>query len=104
MAARKKTSKINTLVTILAILLLIATLLKFDVVAQAIDKDGKLGLQNIANDAFPILLGAMLIILGLATIATVWVSVAFIAVGAILVMQRAYQIWNRKKDTTITPG
>lgn len=107
MAPRKQKNKgISTIMTILAILLLIATLLKFDAVANIVDPNKKLGLQNIANDAFPIILGTMLIILGVATLASLWVSVAFIAVGVILIAQRAYQIYQRKKpmsNTTVMP-
>jgi hypothetical protein len=104
MAPKKKTSKVNSLLVILAILLLIATLLKFDVVANVVDPNGKMKLQNIANDAFPLLLGTMLVILGIATIATVWVSIAFIAVGVIMVAQRGYQIYMRNKNNSITTG
>lgn len=104
MAPRKKTSKVSTLMTILAVLLLIAMLLKFDAVAKVVDPDGKLGVQNIANDAFPIILGVMLVVIGIATIASVWVSVAFIAVGVVLVAQRAYQIYQRNKAPDLTVG
>jgi hypothetical protein len=104
MAARKKPSKVSTLMAILSILLVIALLLKFDVVANVVDPNGKMKLQNIANDSFPILLGTMLVILGIATIASVWVSVAFIAVGVVMIAQRAYQIYQRNKSTSVTTG
>ena len=96
---KKKPSKIDILVAIIAFLLLLSMLLKFDAVANVVDPGGKMKIQNIANDAFPILLGSMLIILGIATIASVWVSIAFIVVGIILVAQRAYQIYQRKQPT-----
>ena len=104
MPVKKKQSSVSTLLVVLSILLILATLLKFDAVANVIDPDKKMGLQNIANDAFPILLGAMLVIVGIATIASVWVSVAFIAVGAIMILQRAWQIYNRNKGTSLTSG
>jgi hypothetical protein len=105
MPARKKQSKVSILLTILAILLVIATLLKFDAVANVVDPGGKMKLQNIANDSFPIILGSMLILIGLITIASVWVSVAFIIVGTIMLAQRFYQIYQRNKKTpSLNPG
>lgn len=99
---KKKLSTIDLIIGLIALFLLIATLLKFDAVSNVIDPEKKLGLQNIANDAFPILLGSLLMILGIATIASIWVSIAFIAVGLFLVGQRIYQIWNRSSTPTIT--
>jgi hypothetical protein len=89
---------------ILSILLVIALLLKFDVVANVVDPTGKMKLQNIANDSFPILLGTMLVVVGIATIASVWVSIAFIAVGVVMIAQRGYQIYMRNKASSNTPG
>lgn len=104
MPAKKKPSKISVLLVFLAILLLIATLLKFDAVANVVDPGGKMKLQNIANDSFPIILGSMLLLIGLITVLSAWVSIAFIIVGVILILQRIYQIWQRNKKPTITTG
>jgi len=94
-------STIDLIIGLIALLLLIATLLKFDAVSNVVDPNKKLGLQNLANDAFPILLGTLILIIGIATIATVWVSVAFILIGLFLIGQRVYQIWNRNSSPTI---
>lgn len=101
MAVRKKQSKTSVLLTILAIILVIVTLLKFDAVSNVVDPSGKLGLQNIANDAFPLVLGLMLIVIGIAAAASVWVSIAFIVVGVVMIGQRIYQIWNRNKGGSL---
>jgi hypothetical protein len=96
-ARRKKKKPIDIILAILAILLLLAMILRFDVIADAIDPAGKLGLQNIANDAFPILLGATLVTLGVSVIASPWVAVALIAVGAVILLSKIYGLVNREK-------
>ena len=89
----------------MAILLLVLFILKFNVVASAIDPTGKMGLAGIVNDSFPIVMGAILIIVGIAAAATVWVAVALIAVGVGMVASRLYSIWKRNQKTTInTPA
>jgi len=97
----RKTNKSGMLLTILSIILLILFVLKFDVVTSAIDPDGKLGLAGFASDAFPIVLGATLIVIGLAAAASPWVAVAMIAVGVGMVASKAYSIWKRKQTKTI---
>ncbi len=95
----------NILLTIMAILLLVLFILKFDAVVSAIDPTGKMGLAGIVNDSFPIVLGAVLIIVGIAAAATVWVAVALVAVGVGMVASRFYSIWKRNQKTTINaPG
>ena len=74
-------------------------LLRFDAVAKVVDPSGKLGVQNFANDAFPILLGALLVVIGIATIASVWVSAALIIVGVITIIGKAVSIYNRTPST-----
>lgn len=105
MAARKKKqSTIEVILTIFAVLLLITLLLRFDAVAKIVDPSGKMGLQNLANDAFPILLGATLVIVGVATIASVWVSAALIIIGVVTIVGKAVSIYNRNPaNTSITP-
>ncbi|KKL68279.1 hypothetical protein LCGC14_2126610, partial [marine sediment metagenome] len=83
------------------IILLILFVLKFDVVVSAIDPTGKMGLAGIVNDSFPIVMGAILIIVGIAAAATVWVAVALIAVGVGMVASRLYSIWKRNQKATI---
>jgi protein-S-isoprenylcysteine O-methyltransferase Ste14 len=102
MPRRKKNSFIGVLMVVFAILLILATLLKFDAVANVVDPNGKMNIQNIANDSFPILLGGLLLLIGLITVTSVWVSVAFIIVGTVLIFQRLYQIYQRNKKTTIS--
>ena len=92
------------LLTILSIILLILFVLKFDVVTSAIDPDGKLGLAGFASDAFPLVLGATIIVIGLAAAASPWVAVALIAVGVGMIASKAYSIWKRKSGTTIKPA
>jgi len=100
----RKTNKTGILLTTLSIILLILFVLKFDVVTSAIDPDGKLGLAGFASDAFPIVLGATLVVIGLAAAASPWVAVALIAVGVGMVASKAYSIWKRKQGKTITTG
>ncbi|KKM08713.1 hypothetical protein LCGC14_1723370 [marine sediment metagenome] len=101
----KKKNPNNILLTIMAILLLVLFILKFDVVTSAIDPTGKMGLAGIVNDSFPIVLGVVLIIIGIAAAATVWVAVALVAVGVGMVASRLYSIWKRNQKTTLnTPG
>ena len=101
----KKKKPNNILLTIAAILLLILFILKFDAVISAIDPTGKMGLAGIVNDAFPIVLGVVLVIVGIASIATIWVGIALIAVGVGMAASRFYSIWKRNQKTTINaPG
>ncbi len=105
MANPKAASKKNNWLPVAAIILLILFVLKFDVVVSAIDPTGKMGLAGIVNDSFPIVLGAVLIIVGIAAAATVWVAVALIAVGVGMIASRLYSIWKRNQKTTLnTPG
>lgn len=99
MPVKKKSN--NLLLTILSIALLLLFVLKFDVIANAIDPDGKLGVSGFANDAFPIVLGVALIVIGIAAAATVWVAVALIAVGVGLVASRLYSIFKRNSSTPL---
>lgn len=97
MPVRRKKNSSQMLLTILSIVLLILFVLKFDVVVNAIDPDNKLGLSGIVNDAFPIVLGAVLILVGIAAAASVWVAVALIAIGVGMIASKAYSIWSRNK-------
>lgn len=100
-ARRKKKRPIDILLSVLAIVLVILILLKFDVVMNAIDPDGKLGLQAIVADAFPVVLGITLIVLGIAAASTVWVGIGLITVGVIIVLSRVYSMLNRNTSTPI---
>ncbi len=99
MPVKKKTSN-NMLITVLAVILFILFILKFDAVSSAIDPTGKMGLAGIVNDAFPIVLGIVLIVLGITAVATVWVAIALIAVGVGMLASRLYSIWKRNQKTS----
>lgn len=101
MPVRKKKSTSSVLLTILSVILLLLILLKFDVVANAIDPDNKLGVAAFASDAFPIVLGLTLIVIGVAAAASVWVAVALIAVGVVMLASKAYSIYKRKSGKTL---
>lgn len=92
---KKKKSTIDIILTFLSVLLIIALLLRFDAVAKVVDPTGKMGLQNLANDVFPILLGATLVVIGLGAIASVWVSAALILIGVVTIVGKAVSIYNR---------
>ena len=100
MPVRKRKTN-NMLLTTLSVILLLLFILKFDVVTAALDPDGKIGLSGIVADAFPIVLGIILIVVGVAAAATVWVAVALIAVGVGIVASRLYSIWKRKTTPAI---
>jgi hypothetical protein len=100
MPVRKK-KPTNILLTVLSIILLLLIVLKFDVVVSAIDPGNKLGISGFVSDAFPIVLGITLIVVGIAAAASVWVAVALIAVGVIMLASRLYSIWKRNKTTTL---
>jgi len=103
MPVRKKKPN-NILMTILGITLLLLFILKFDVVSSVIDPDGKLGLAGFASDAFPIVMGLTLIVVGIAAVASPWVAVALIAVGVGLLASKLYSIWKRNRTgAAITP-
>lgn len=95
MPVRKKKPN-NILMTILGVTLLILFLLKFDVVSAALDPTGKLGLAGFASDAFPIVMGLTLIVVGIAAVASPWVAIALIAVGVGLLASKLYSIWKRR--------
>jgi len=94
---RSKKGKTSFFINVLAILLLLSLLLKFDAVANVVDPNNKIGLKTIADDAFPIIGGILFIAIGLLTFASVWVSVSLIVVGVIMVLARLYMIWKRKQ-------
>ena len=97
----KKANKSSRLLTILSIILLILFVLKFDAVTSAIDPNNKLNLGGFASDAFPIVLGAILITIGLAAAASPWVAVAMIAVGVGMIASKGYSIYKRKAAPTV---
>lgn len=101
MPVRKKKSNSSIFMTILSIVLLLLFLLKFDAVTAVIDPNNKLGLSAFASDAFPIVLGATLIMVGIAAAASPWVAVALIAVGVGVLASKAYSIYKRKATPQI---
>lgn len=105
MPVRKKKSTSGILLTILSIILLLLIILKFDAVVSVIDPDGKIGISGFVSDAFPIVLGITLIVIGIAAAASVWVAIALIAVGVIMLASRLYSIWKRNSKPDLdTPG
>lgn len=95
MAIKKRNDTNKILMTIVSVLLLLMFLLKFDAVAKVVDPEGKLGVQDFASNAFIILLGVLLIIVGLAAAATIWVAVATIAVGVGMIAFKSYSLWQQ---------
>ena len=99
--AVKKKSPSKLILTILVSILLLLVLLKFDVVSDAIDPTGKMGVRKFADDAFPIVLGLTLVVIGIAAAASVWVAIALIAVGVVMIASKAYSIWKRNKTVPV---
>lgn len=97
----KKKNPSKVILTVLVSVLLLLVLLKFDVVSNAIDPDGKLGVRKFADDAFPIVLGLTLIVIGIAAAASVWVAIALIAVGVVMLASKAYSIWKRNRTAPV---
>ena len=105
MAYKKKQSKVSILLTILSIILVLLMILKFDVVTNAIDPTGKMGIAGYVSDAWPVVLGLTLVTAGIAIAASPWVAVAFIAVGVLMVISKVYAIYKRNPSTPdITPN
>ena len=96
MPVRRKKNN-NVLLTILSIVLLLLFVLRFDAVVNIIDPENKIGVKGFVSDAFPIVLGAVLILVGIAAAASVWVAVALIAVGVGLLASKIYGIYKRTR-------
>ena len=103
MPRRKKKSSLSVFITIVAFLTLILFLLRFDVVVNAIDPENKMKIGTFASDAFWLMLALAIVLLAVATIASVWTSVALIAVGVGIFIAKVYEIYNRKYPKT-APG